>query len=39
MVQLQVIAQEMRKDGINPDMLILGSKAANMLLQNERYQS
>ena len=31
------IAQEMHKDGINPDMLILGSKAANMLLQNERY--
>ncbi|MBQ7544643.1 MAG: major capsid protein [Synergistaceae bacterium] len=37
MGQLQSIAREMRKDGINPDMLILGSSAANMLMQNERY--
>ena len=37
MGQLREIAQEMRKDGVNPDMLILGSAAANMLLQNERY--
>ena len=37
MGQLAAIAREMRKDGINPDMLILGSEAANMLLKNERY--
>ena len=37
MGQLQEIAQEMRRDGINPDMLILGTKAADMLLKNERY--
>ncbi|MBQ3396913.1 MAG: major capsid protein, partial [Synergistaceae bacterium] len=37
MGQLRDIAQEMRKDGVNPDMLILGSSAANMLMQNERY--
>ena len=27
----------MRKDGVNPNMLIFGSEAANILLQNERY--
>ena len=37
MGQLATIAREMRKDGINPDMLILGSDAADMLLKNERY--
>ena len=37
MGQLQNIAQEMRRDGVNPDMLILGSAAANMLMQNEKY--
>lgn len=37
MGQLASIAREMRKDGINPDMLILGSDAADMLLKNERY--
>ncbi|MBQ7544917.1 MAG: major capsid protein [Synergistaceae bacterium] len=37
MGQLQSIAMEMRKDGVNPDMLILGHDAAKMLLQNERY--
>ncbi len=37
MGQLAAIAREMRKDGINPDMLILGSDAADMLLKNERY--
>ena len=37
MGQLQSIAREMRKDGINPDMMILGTDAAKMLLQNERY--
>ncbi|MBR0150254.1 MAG: major capsid protein [Synergistaceae bacterium] len=35
--QLKTIASEMRKDGINPDMLILGSSAADMLLKNERF--
>ena len=37
MGQLKTIAGEMRKDGINPDMLILGSSAADMLLKNERF--
>lgn len=37
MGQLQSVAREMRKDGINPDMMILGTDAAKMLLQNERY--
>ena len=37
MGQLQSIACEMRKDGINPDMMLLGSDAAAMLLKNERY--
>ena len=37
MGQLKTIASEMRKDGINPDMLILGSSAADMLLKNERF--
>ncbi len=27
----------MRKDGVNPDMLILGSAAQEMLLQNEKF--
>ena len=37
MGQLSNIAREMSKDGINPDMLILGSDAAAMILKNERY--
>ena len=37
MGQLSTIAREMSKDGINPDMLILGSAAADMVLKNERY--
>ena len=37
MGQLKNIASEMRKDGVNPDMLILGSSAADMLLKNERF--
>ncbi len=37
MGQLKNIASEMRKDGVNPDMLILGSKAAEMLLKNEPF--
>ncbi|MBR0184503.1 MAG: major capsid protein [Synergistaceae bacterium] len=37
MGQLKTIVGEMRKDGINPDMLILGSSAADMLLKNERF--
>ncbi|MBQ4468863.1 MAG: major capsid protein [Synergistaceae bacterium] len=37
MGQLKTIASEMRKDGVNPDMLILGSKAAEMLLKNEPF--
>ena len=35
--QLSAVARDMRKDGINPDMLILGSDAADMILRNERY--
>ena len=34
MGQLKTVASEMRKDGINPDMLILGSSAAEMLLKS-----
>lgn len=37
MGQLSNIAREMSKDGINPDMLILGSDAAAMLLHNEKF--
>ncbi|MDY6404801.1 MAG: major capsid protein, partial [Synergistales bacterium] len=37
MGQLSNIAREMSKDGINPDMLILGSDAAAMLLRNEKF--
>ena len=37
MGQLSTISREMSKDGINPDMLILGSDAADMMLRNERY--
>lgn len=37
MGQLSTITREMSKDGINPDMLILGSDAAAMMLKNERY--
>ncbi len=37
MGQLSAITREMSKDGINPDMLILGSDAAAMILKNERY--
>ena len=37
MGQLSSVAREMRKDGVNPDMLILGSAAVDMLLKNERY--
>ena len=37
MGQLTTIAREMRKDGVNPDMLILGSKAQEMLLSNEKF--
>ena len=37
MGQLATIAREMSKDGINPDMLILGSDAAAMLLHNEKF--
>ncbi|MBR0204639.1 MAG: major capsid protein, partial [Synergistaceae bacterium] len=37
MGQLKTIATEMRKDGVNPDMLILGSKAAEMILKNEPF--
>ena len=37
MGQLRDIASEMRKDGVNPDMLILGSEAAKMILKNEHF--
>ena len=37
MGQLSNIAREMSKDEINPDMLILGSDAAAMLLHNEKF--
>ena len=37
MGQLATVARDMRKDGINPDMLLLGSDAADMILKNERY--
>ena len=33
--QLQEKANELRKDGVNPDMLILGSKASQAFLKNE----
>lgn len=36
MGQLADVAREMRKDGVNPDMLILGWKAAKALLDNEK---
>ncbi len=33
--QLQESANDLRKDGVNPDMLILGSKASQALLKNK----
>ncbi len=33
--QLQEKANDLRKDGVNPDMLILGSKASQAFLKNE----
>lgn len=35
--QLATIGRELSKDGINPDLMILGSDAASMLLRNERF--
>jgi len=34
--QLDTLSEEQRKYGVNPDMLILGSKATKALLNNER---
>jgi hypothetical protein len=34
--QLSVYAEEMQKWGVNPDMLILGNKAAKALMNNEK---
>ena len=33
--QLDSLSENMRQNGINPDMMIVGSKAANALLKNE----